>query len=62
LEVLKWLRSQDPSCPCIQETFIAAQENGNLEVFEWLCSDEHLLICNDDENDIVACIYAYRSD
>jgi hypothetical protein len=38
LEVLKWLRSQDPPCPWDKWTCTWAAKNGDLEVLKWLRS------------------------
>lgn len=36
LEVLRWLRSQDPPCPWGAHTCVLATWGGHLEVLEWL--------------------------
>jgi len=40
LEVLKWLRSQDPPCPWDYLTCHKAAERGHLEVLKWLRSQD----------------------
>jgi hypothetical protein len=36
VEVLQWLRAQDPPCPWDERTFRRAARNGRLEVLQWL--------------------------
>ena len=36
LEVLQWLRAQDPPCPWNEWTCRSAAGNGHLEVLQWL--------------------------
>ena len=36
MEILKWLRSQDPPCPWDEHTCTLAAEGGHLEVLKWL--------------------------
>ena len=36
LDVLKWLRSQDPPCPWNKETCRYAALSGHLDVLKWL--------------------------
>ena len=36
LDVLKWVRSQDPPCPWDEGTCQEAAEGGHLEVLKWL--------------------------
>jgi hypothetical protein len=36
LDVLKWLRSQDPPCPWSEYTCTHTAQNGHLEVLKWL--------------------------
>jgi len=38
LDVLKWLRSQDPPCPWSEATCAEAASNGQLDVVKWLRS------------------------
>ena len=38
VEVLQWLRRQDPPCPWDPETCRAATEHSHVEVLQWLCS------------------------
>ena len=40
LDVLKWLRSQDPPCPWYEWTCEVAARGGNLEVLEWARSQD----------------------
>jgi hypothetical protein len=40
LEVLQWLRNQDPPCPWNEHTCTAAAANGNLDVLQWLRSSQ----------------------
>ena len=40
LDVLKWLRSQDPPCPWDEETCESAAGNGHLDVLKWLRSQD----------------------
>ena len=36
MDVLKWLRSQDPPCPWDKVTCSEAAKGGHLEVLKWL--------------------------
>ena len=40
LEVLKWLRSQDPPCPWDGRTCAEAAQGGHLEVLKWARSED----------------------
>jgi len=40
LDVLKWLRSQDPPCPWGKGTCLEAAEGGHLDVLKWVRSQE----------------------
>jgi hypothetical protein len=36
VEVLQWLRAQDPSCPWDEATCSYAAKEGNIEVLQWM--------------------------
>ena len=36
MEVLQWLRAQDPPCPWDERTCACAAEAGNVDVLQWL--------------------------
>ena len=48
LEILKWLRAQDPPCPWDNTTCYFAAKRGHLEILKWIhvngcpCSDSSL--------------------
>ena len=36
LEILQWLRSQDPPCPWTEVFCLIAAQNGHLEILQWI--------------------------
>jgi hypothetical protein len=40
LNVLRWLRTQEPACPWERSTFEAAVEEGRVEVVQWLAEQQ----------------------
>jgi hypothetical protein len=36
LQIVQWLRAQDPPCPWDSGAVTAAAENGHLQIVQWL--------------------------